>query len=411
MKLIKKFRKLLFIFVAIVLFILISQQALAQDSILPACVESGNCTLCDIIQTAINAAKVILGIIGSLVLFMFIYGGFMMLTSAGKSEQINKGKNILINSVIGLAIIFSSYLVVITVVSVITNQEWNMATIQGKLTCVPLSFEPQDLSGYANLSAYINQPSEGGALGENAACTKSSACQSGMFCNASKKCEKKLATDVKCLGKTIESTEMAQSAGVQLSALAFGLAGEATKYIAYATKDNAACLSGDCEFAVTKLSFVCTKSEEGSGNVPAGGTCEISNDCQGGYCNTQTDPHKCADYKKLGQSCINLGDDDDAVCGPPGAHIAICDNHTSLHTESNKCIPYEGRGNAGEFCTASKQCKSPLVCIGGAYNAVTGTCKTKLTTGDTCDQLSMTGDDDDDLCDKGECNESENKCL
>ena len=192
MKLITKFKNPLLILFTAGFLLLIGPQALAQDSILPACVASGNCTLCDMIQTAVNAGKVVLGVIGSLVLLMFVYGGFIMLTSAGKPEQITKGKNILINSVIGLAIIFSSYLVVITVVSVVTGQEWTMATLQGKLTCAPISFDPQDLEGYADLSAHINQPSEGGTGAENSECTASTQCASGLFCNATKKCQRNL---------------------------------------------------------------------------------------------------------------------------------------------------------------------------------------------------------------------------
>lgn len=52
------------------------------------------------------------GIIGSLALVMFIYGGFLWMTSAGSSEQVKKGKDIFIWAVVGLMIVFSAYSIV-----------------------------------------------------------------------------------------------------------------------------------------------------------------------------------------------------------------------------------------------------------------------------------------------------------
>lgn len=53
-----------------------------------------------------------LGIVGSLALIMFIYGGFTWMLSAGNAEIVTKGKNILIWATIGLIIIFTSYALV-----------------------------------------------------------------------------------------------------------------------------------------------------------------------------------------------------------------------------------------------------------------------------------------------------------
>lgn len=52
------------------------------------------------------------GIIGSLALVMFIYGGFLWMTSAGSSEQVKKGKDIFIWAVVGLVVVFSAYSIV-----------------------------------------------------------------------------------------------------------------------------------------------------------------------------------------------------------------------------------------------------------------------------------------------------------
>lgn len=54
----------------------------------------------------------IIGIAGSAALAMFIYGGILWLISGGKTEMIDKGKKAMIYAVIGLVIIFSSYVIV-----------------------------------------------------------------------------------------------------------------------------------------------------------------------------------------------------------------------------------------------------------------------------------------------------------
>ena len=54
----------------------------------------------------------VLGVVGSLALLMFIYGGLVWMTAAGNNEKVQKGKNVLIWATIGLMVIFSSYAMV-----------------------------------------------------------------------------------------------------------------------------------------------------------------------------------------------------------------------------------------------------------------------------------------------------------
>ncbi len=54
----------------------------------------------------------ILGLVGSIALIMFIYGGFVWMTAAGNKESVTKGKDIIVWSVMGLAVIFLAYAVV-----------------------------------------------------------------------------------------------------------------------------------------------------------------------------------------------------------------------------------------------------------------------------------------------------------
>lgn len=49
------------------------------------------------------------GVVGSIALAMFLYGGFLWLTAAGKDDQVSKGKDTLVWAALGLALIFASY--------------------------------------------------------------------------------------------------------------------------------------------------------------------------------------------------------------------------------------------------------------------------------------------------------------
>ena len=68
-----------------------------------------------------NVIKAILGIVGSLALVMFIYGGFLWVTSAGNEEKIKQGKSILLWATLGLFIIFFSYILVTFVIGAVTG--------------------------------------------------------------------------------------------------------------------------------------------------------------------------------------------------------------------------------------------------------------------------------------------------
>jgi predicted small integral membrane protein len=111
----------------------------AAAGILPDCVADGRCTLCDMVQVAVNIGTFIIGLIGAVTLGFFIYGGLIMLTSAGKADWVKKGKDIIINSTIGLAIVFLAYTGVTAVIAVVTGG-WDW---ENKLTCAPLPAETQ----------------------------------------------------------------------------------------------------------------------------------------------------------------------------------------------------------------------------------------------------------------------------
>lgn len=59
-----------------------------------------------------NVIKAVLGTIGAFALFMFVYGGMLLLTSAGNQEKIKRGKDVIIWAVIGVMVILGSYVLV-----------------------------------------------------------------------------------------------------------------------------------------------------------------------------------------------------------------------------------------------------------------------------------------------------------
>ncbi|MCX6795362.1 MAG: pilin [Candidatus Falkowbacteria bacterium] len=53
--------------------------------------------------------SVVLGLVGSIALVMFIYGGVLWMTSAGSADRVKKGREAILWAVIGMAVIFASY--------------------------------------------------------------------------------------------------------------------------------------------------------------------------------------------------------------------------------------------------------------------------------------------------------------
>jgi hypothetical protein len=72
----------------------------------------GNYSLNDILLVAVNVSNWILGVVGSVALLFFIYGGFVFIFSSGNEQTVSKGKQILLNAVIGLVIVFASYIII-----------------------------------------------------------------------------------------------------------------------------------------------------------------------------------------------------------------------------------------------------------------------------------------------------------
>jgi hypothetical protein len=80
-----------------------------MNGVCQECYVSGKCQISDLFVVGNTVTQLILGLSGSVLLLMVIYGGFLWLTSSGNSTGIEKGKKVLVSSLIGLIIVFGAY--------------------------------------------------------------------------------------------------------------------------------------------------------------------------------------------------------------------------------------------------------------------------------------------------------------
>lgn len=114
--------KIFLVFTLNILTFLLAKITYAQyGAVLPACTASGNCSLCDFLVTFSNIANYMLTALGSCALLLFVYGGITWLTASGSMERVKKGKDILVNTIIGLIIVLSSWQIINLVISSLTG--------------------------------------------------------------------------------------------------------------------------------------------------------------------------------------------------------------------------------------------------------------------------------------------------
>ena len=117
-----KISKLIFISAMLTAVFFNVGQVFAQSKFIPPCALSsdigsvakeGECRSVSVFVTLlINIASYLFTIVGALALLFFIYGGFTLILSRGATEQVKKGKDIMVAAVIGLVIVFGAYMLV-----------------------------------------------------------------------------------------------------------------------------------------------------------------------------------------------------------------------------------------------------------------------------------------------------------
>lgn len=79
---------------------------------LPCCIQSGNCSLDDIVTTGGYFANFITGLSAAFFFAAFVYGGAMYLISFGDSKRVEKGKTAMTGAAYGMAIVLFAWTLV-----------------------------------------------------------------------------------------------------------------------------------------------------------------------------------------------------------------------------------------------------------------------------------------------------------
>lgn len=98
------------------------------DGVCVECFNEGRCQIADFFIVGNSVVKLILGLSGSVMLLMVIYGGFLWLASGGNSNMVDKGKKVLISAVVGLIIVFGAYTATQFMVAALVCREGSSCT-------------------------------------------------------------------------------------------------------------------------------------------------------------------------------------------------------------------------------------------------------------------------------------------
>lgn len=83
-----------------------------------------SCTPCHFLQMVVNIANFIVkNVVPPLAGLLFLIGGIMMIMAAGSESRFKKGKEIIVNTGIGVVIVLGSWLIINTLILAIARQD------------------------------------------------------------------------------------------------------------------------------------------------------------------------------------------------------------------------------------------------------------------------------------------------
>jgi len=74
-----------------------------------------------IIAIITNVISILLSLMGIAFLLLMIYGGYLWMTAQGSEAQVKKAKEIILDSIVGLAIIFIAYALSYLIISIFSK--------------------------------------------------------------------------------------------------------------------------------------------------------------------------------------------------------------------------------------------------------------------------------------------------
>lgn len=97
--------------------------AFAQiPSLVPECAKQGKMELTCFLELFVNVGNLLFGIAGAVALAIFVWGGVQYILAAGSQEKVKKATSTLVNGVIGLLIILGAYLIVSSIIFLLTGK-------------------------------------------------------------------------------------------------------------------------------------------------------------------------------------------------------------------------------------------------------------------------------------------------
>jgi len=93
-----------------------------ETGVNPACMANGNCSLDDIVKTAAAFGNMLMEISAALFFATFVYGGARYLLSFGKAEWVQKGREAMKGSAIGMLIVMGAWTIVRYVAGILTGK-------------------------------------------------------------------------------------------------------------------------------------------------------------------------------------------------------------------------------------------------------------------------------------------------
>lgn len=214
--------RLLSISVSVSLLLLAVPAFVSAQGFIPQCaLDCGTCNMCDMIGMFVSLSTLITQWASGVILFTLVLGGFFMLISAGSSERVEKGKQIIIGSVIGLVLILTGYIIVNFSIGAFLGApnaklfgsvEWQKYCEPSKNTCgtAPAATTPSLCNpNYKNVSCAVSADlckQQGGTVipGQSGVCSTSQVCcttdTAATYCDASGTNVVCLSTEAQCAG-------------------------------------------------------------------------------------------------------------------------------------------------------------------------------------------------------------------
>lgn len=111
------------IYFLVVTFFSAASAVFAQEGLVPGGRDGdykpGGYGICEFVELVNNIMLFIIGLLSLLAVIVFMYAGFMMVSSRGSATQISRAKSYFANLLIGAAIMFAAFLIVNTVLTIL----------------------------------------------------------------------------------------------------------------------------------------------------------------------------------------------------------------------------------------------------------------------------------------------------